>query len=142
MQARHFYESAHVLLGPRNLAVSIAIGLASWLCEGLAYYVVLRGLGVPAGWDTALAAVFIFSTATIVGAVVATPGGLGGAEGTLVVLSTTMLGLDHAAATAAALIVRLATLWFGVALGLASLAAWPELLAPPGARARPEGDGG
>lgn len=129
-QARHFYESTYTLLGPRNLAISIAIGLVSWLCEGLAFYVVLRGLGVAPGAHTALAAVFVFSVATIVGAIVATPGGLGGVEGTLVVLSTALVGLDEATATAAALIVRLATLWFGVAIGLASLAAWPELLAP------------
>jgi len=133
-QARHFYESAYTLLGPRNLAVSIAIGLVSWLCEGLAFYVVLRGLGVPPSGGTALTAVFIFSVATIVGAVVATPGGLGGVEGTLVVLSTALLGLDEPSATAAALIIRLATLWFGVAIGLASLAAWPHLLAASAAR--------
>ena len=126
--ARHFYETAYTLLGPRNLVVSIAIGLISWAGEGLAYYVVLRGLGVDGGLETALSAVFIFSLATIIGAIVATPGGIGGVEGTLVVLSTALLGLAEPVATAAALIVRLATLWFGVGIGLASMAAWPGLL--------------
>ena len=32
-------------------------------------------------------------------------------------------------ATAAALLARLATLWFGVALGLVCMSLWPELLA-------------
>jgi len=123
-----FYASSFTLLAPRNLLVAVAIGVVSWACEGLAYYVVLIGLGVPPGTTAALTAVFIFSLSTVVGALVATPGGLGGTEGALVALGTQLLGLAAAPATAAALLIRLATLWFGVALGLASLLLWPDLL--------------
>ena len=127
-----FYESSYTLLAPRNLCIAVSIGTVSWLGEGLAYYVVLTGLGAQPGLQTALKAVFIFSISTIVGALVATPGGLGGTEGSLVALCEQLLGLARAPATASTLIVRLATLWFGVAIGLASMARWPELLAGVG----------
>ena len=107
----------------------MGIGLVSWTCEGLAYYLVLTGVGAEAGLATAGKAIFIFSISTIVGAVVATPGGLGGTEGGLVSLGMRLLGLAKPSATAAALLARLATLWFGVALGLVCMSLWPELLA-------------
>lgn len=127
---RRFYDSSYELLGPRNLALSVLIGALSWAFEGLAYFVVLVGVGVEPSLETALTAIFIFSVATVVGAVVATPGGLGGVEATLVLLSGTMLGLDRSTATAAALIIRFATLWFGVGIGLVCLALFSDLLDP------------
>jgi glycosyltransferase 2 family protein len=75
-----------------------------------------------------LIAVFIFSISTVVGALIATPGGLGGTEGALVALTAQLLGLARTPASAAALLIRFATLWFGVILGLICLALWPHLL--------------
>ncbi|MCB0216159.1 MAG: flippase-like domain-containing protein [Caldilineae bacterium] len=123
------YRSSYVLLRPPALLTAVGIGLVSWTCEGLAYYLVLTGVGAEAGLATAGKAIFIFSISTIVGAVVATPGGLGGTEGGLVSLGMRLLGLAKPSATAAALLARLATLWFGVALGLVCMSLWPELLA-------------
>jgi uncharacterized protein (TIRG00374 family) len=122
------YLSSTVLLSPRNLLIAVLIGIVSWTGEGLAYYVVLLGFGVPPGLTEALHAVFIFSVSTIVGAVVATPGGLGATEASLVALSRRAYGLDRTTATAAAMVIRFCTLWFGVAIGLACLLRWPELL--------------
>jgi uncharacterized membrane protein YbhN (UPF0104 family) len=140
--AAHFellYESAYVLLQPRNLLPAVAIGVVSWLGEGLAYYVVLVGFGVPPSAANAAHAIFIFSASTLLGAVVATPGGLGATEASLVALSQAIFGLGRTAATAAALVIRLCTLWFGVAIGLACLLRWPELLA--GAPSEPDAPG-
>ncbi len=123
-----FYESSYRLLRPRNLLIAVGIGVLSWLCEGLAYYLVLLGMGVAPDWEMALMAVFIFSISTVVGAVVATPGGLGGTEGSLVALSGQILGMARTPASAAALLIRFATLWFGVAIGMVSLLLWPKLL--------------
>jgi uncharacterized protein (TIRG00374 family) len=124
-----FYESSYTLLRPRHLVPSIVVGVGSWLCEGLAFYVILRGLGVPGGWDTVLEAVFIFSISTVAGAVIATPAGIGGVEGLLVVLTPRLLAdVSTATATAAALLVRFATLWFGVVLGVVSVVVWRRLL--------------
>ncbi len=127
-QARTFYESCHRLLRPLPFVAGLGIGVLSWALEGLAFALVLIGLGVPATGETVLIAVFSFSLATVAGAVAGTPGGLGGVEAVLVALTMPLLALDRPVAVAAALLIRLATLWFAVAIGLAAMARWPELL--------------
>ena len=123
-----FYESSYFLLQPRYLAASVLIGVVSWASQGLAFYLVLLGFGAVAGVGAMLTSISAFNMSTVVGAVVATPGGLGGVESSLAALSIQLLGLSRPAAAAAALLIRFATLWFGVAIGLVSLALWPHLL--------------
>jgi uncharacterized protein (TIRG00374 family) len=124
-----FYESSYIIFRPRNLLISLAIGVVSWVAEGIAYYIVLVGFGATPGSQTLLIAVFIFCISTVIGALFATPGGLGGVEGSLVALSGRLLLLPTAMATAAALLIRFCTLWFGVTIGVVSFALWPHLLA-------------
>lgn len=124
-----FYESSYIIFRPRNLLISLGIGLVSWVAEGIAYYIVLVGFGATPGSQTLLIAVFIFCISTVIGALFATPGGLGGVEGSLVALSGRLLLLPTAMATAAALLIRFCTLWFGVTIGVVSFALWPHLLA-------------
>ena len=123
-----FYESSYFLLQPRYLATSVLIGVVSWASQGLAFYLVLLGFGAVAGVGAMLTSISAFNMSTVVGAVVATPGGLGGVESSLAALSIQLLGLSRPAAAAAALLIRFATLWFGVAIGLVCLALWPHLL--------------
>lgn len=123
-----FYESSYFLLQPKYLAASVLIGVFSWASQGLAFYLVLLGFGAVAGVGAMLTSISAFNMSTVVGAVVATPGGLGGVESSLAALSIQLLGLSRPAAAAAALLIRFATLWFGVAIGLVSLALWPHLL--------------
>lgn len=128
-QLHTFYESARMLFGLRNLLIALTIGAICWAAEGTAYYLVLVGFGAPTGLDTLLVAIFIFCISTVIGAAVAMPGGLGGVEGSLVALSVQILALPTAVATAAALLIRFCTLWFGVLLGVVSFMLWPRLLA-------------
>lgn len=123
-----FYEGSYTIFRPRNFSIALAVGLVCWAAEGVAYYVVLVGFGAAAGWQTLFAAVFIFSISTVIGAVLAMPGGLGGVEGSLVALSRQILGLAAAPATAAALLIRFCTLWLGVLLGIVAFFLWPGLL--------------
>jgi uncharacterized protein (TIRG00374 family) len=128
-QLHSFYESTRIVFGLRNLLFALAIGAVCWASEGVAYYVVLLGFGAPAGLETLWIAVFIFCISTVIGAAVAMPGGLGGVEGSLVALSVQILSMPTAVATAAALLIRFCTLWFGVLLGVVSFMLWPRLLA-------------
>ncbi len=123
-----FYESSYHILKPKYLLISVLVGLVSWASQGLAFYLVMLGFGVAAGFDSMLASVSIFNISAVVGAVVATPGGLGGVEGSLAALSSQILMLSRSEAAAAALLIRFITLWFAVALGLVCLALWPHLL--------------
>ena len=46
-----FYESCYIIFGPRNLAISLLVGMVCWGAEGVAYYIVLVGFGVePECW--------------------------------------------------------------------------------------------
>lgn len=124
-----FYESSYLIFRPRNLLISLGIGVVSWVAEGVAYYLVLVGFGATPGNHALLIAVFIFCISTVIGALFATPGGLGGVEGSLVALSVRFLMMPTALATAAALLVRFCTLWLGVTIGVISFVLWPHLLA-------------
>jgi uncharacterized protein (TIRG00374 family) len=124
-----FYESSYLIFKPRNLLIALGIGVVSWVAEGIAYYLVLVGMGAAPTLANVLIAIFIFGISTVIGAVFAMPGGLGGVEGSLVFLSTSLLGLTTAQATAGALLIRFCTLWMGVAVGVISFALWSNLLA-------------
>jgi uncharacterized protein (TIRG00374 family) len=69
------------------------------------------------GADIPLAfAVFVYALAMLAGAVSFMPGGLGGAEAVMVGLLV-WKGMSNADAVAATVLIRLATLWFAVAIG-------------------------
>jgi uncharacterized protein (TIRG00374 family) len=89
----------------------------AWLCECLGFWLTLKAFAPD---PQALAACFIYALGTIVG--VASPGGLGLTEGSMVGMLQTgaIMGankLGPATATAATLIIRMATLWFAVLVG-------------------------
>ncbi|MDP2952495.1 MAG: lysylphosphatidylglycerol synthase transmembrane domain-containing protein [Chloroflexota bacterium] len=118
-----FYESSHILLSPKNLAVAVGLGTVAWLGEGIAFYLVLEGLGMPGGWLLVVQAQFIMAVATLAGAILLMPGGLGVAEGGLTGMAQTLLHMPRDLAATGTLLIRFFTLWFGVALGLVVLLA-------------------
>ena len=112
-------EAARALLGPRLLAGMTLLSAASWLCECLAAYVCVRGLRL----DLSLAdTVVVFSLGSLAGALSFLPGGLGVAETSMTGLIRVLGDVSKAPAAAATVLIRLATLWFAVALGLVGLA--------------------
>ena len=117
-----FYEGSFALFKPKVTFIAVGLGLISWLGEGIGFYLILLGLGVPPSLETAAIAIFILSFSTVVGAVSALPGGLGAAEASISGMLILLLGLDAGTAAAATLLIRFATLWFGVSLGLV---VWP-----------------
>ena len=115
---REFYEGSFALFRPGATLLAVGLGAISWLGEGVGFYLLLLGLGLPAGWNLFSLAVFTLSFSTVVGAVSALPGGLGAAEASIAGMLALLGGIPGAAASAATLLIRLATLWFGVGLGL------------------------
>jgi uncharacterized protein (TIRG00374 family) len=126
---RRAYESSYIIFGPRNLLLALFVGAVCWGAVGVAYFVVLVGFGATASLNTLLMAEFIFCISTVIGALFTLPGGLGGVEGSLIVLSRRLLGLTTTTATASALLIRFCTLWLGVGIGVVSFLLWPNLLA-------------
>lgn len=115
---REFYEGSFTLFRPKATVVAVGLGTISWLGEGIGMYLILLGLGVAPGWETLSIAVFVLAFSTVIGAVSALPGGLGAAEASIAGMLTLLLGLETDISAAATLLIRFATLWFGVALGL------------------------
>jgi uncharacterized protein (TIRG00374 family) len=119
---REFYEGSFALFKPGATLLAVGLGTISWLGEGIGFSFILRGLGFPAGAGTTANAVFILAFSTIVGAITALPGGLGAAEVSIAGMLALVAGAEAGVASAATLLIRLATLWFGLLLGLA---VWP-----------------
>lgn len=115
---REFYEGSFALFRPVATLLAVGLGAVSWLGEGVGFYLLLVGLGLTPGWELFSLAVFTLSFSTVVGAVSALPGGLGAAEASIAGMLALLGGIPGAAASAGTLLIRLATLWFGVGLGL------------------------
>lgn len=125
---REFYEGSFTLFRPRAILLAVGLGMISWLGEGIGLYVILRGLGVVGGWQTLSTAVFALSFSMVIGAASTLPGGLGASEASIAGFLVLLLHLPPDTAAAATLLIRLATLWFGVSLGLITWAFSRDLL--------------
>jgi uncharacterized protein (TIRG00374 family) len=125
-----FYASSFELLRLKNLAFAVGLGTFSWALEGVAFYLVLLGLGLTPGITLLGQAVFILSFATIVGALSALPGGLGAAEASIGVMLGLVVGLERSLAGTATLMIRFCTLWFAVLLGMVVLIFFRQRLFP------------
>lgn len=94
-----------------------ALSVIAWSAEALAFHWILQWMGA----DIPLTfAVFVYALAMLAGAVSFMPGGLGGAEAVMVGLLV-WKGMSSADAIAATVLIRLATLWFAVAIGAVML---------------------
>ncbi|WP_282349057.1 lysylphosphatidylglycerol synthase transmembrane domain-containing protein [Pseudomonas sp. PS01301] len=98
---------------PLVLASALIISIFAWGAEALAFYWILEFMGADIPLQIAI---FIYALAMLAGAVSFMPGGLGGAEAVMVGLLT-WKGMPVPDAVAATVLIRLATLWFAVAIG-------------------------
>lgn len=111
------YESIYALLRPAPLAAAVALSVIAWFFECLGYWIVLDVFGAA---TTLLQAMFIYSFSTIVGAVTMLPGGLGSTETSLTgLLQLKPMAVEKSIAVASTFIIRAATLWFAVLVGIA-----------------------
>jgi glycosyltransferase 2 family protein len=111
--------AAAALLETRLLVGMTALSAVSWFFECLAAYACVRGLRL----DLSLAdTIAVFSLGSLAGALSFLPGGLGVAETSMTGLIRVLGDVPKAAAAAATVLIRLATLWFAVPLGLVALA--------------------
>lgn len=125
------YTSTRFLLAPKPLLVAIGVGTVSWFGECVAFLLILTGLGIDPSWRLLLAATFVFGASAWFGALSLLPGGLGAAEASAAALLLLTIDdplLTGSAAGAATLLMRFATLWFGVLIGVVALSfvsRWP-----------------
>jgi uncharacterized protein (TIRG00374 family) len=123
------YASLRIIASPGALLVPTVLSLIGWGGEGVALYVLLGGFQEDIALPLAL---FFYATATLAGALVPVPGGLGVAE-TMIQSQLVQFGkVSVGAATASMLMIRFATLWWAVIVGFAALGLlklrYPKLL--------------
>lgn len=102
---------------PRLLVIATLLSVLAWSAEAWAFHLTLNWMGIDL---PATFAIFVYAASTLAGAASFLPGGLGGAEATMTGLLV-WAGADMPDAVAATVIIRLATLWFAVGIGVASI---------------------
>jgi uncharacterized protein (TIRG00374 family) len=116
---REAFSSLRVLASPFALLWPTLLSVIGWGCEGFALDLILRGFGASVA--TALA-IFFYATATLAGAIIPVPGGLGVVEAMIQEQLVHLGGVDAGDATASMILIRFATLWWAVLVGFAALA--------------------
>ncbi len=111
------YAALRTCLAPVPLVAAVLVSMAAWWAECVAYWLVFKGFHLEASVSVST---FLYAFATVAGG--ALPGGLGVADGALGGGAYQLVeGITQAQAVASALLIRLATLWFGVGLGSIAL---------------------
>jgi glycosyltransferase 2 family protein len=106
------------IASPRALVGPIVLSMIGWGCEGVGLSVILWGFEAHSPLPLT---VFFYSTASLAGALVPVPGGLGVVEAMLHEQLVRLGGVPVAQAAASMILIRFATLWWAVVVGFASL---------------------
>lgn len=107
------YTSFHQILGVKSFAVTLLMSFLSWMLECLSVYFVFYALGINVEF---IWTIFAYAFSILFGSLTALPAGLGVTDGSLIFLISD-LGYKQSTAVAAAIFIRLATLWFAVLVG-------------------------
>lgn len=99
---------------PVALGAGMVLSLLAWGAQVIGLWLLIAALGYQ--FDLAQCAA-IFALSALVGAVPFLPGGVGGAEATMIGLLA-LAGMPGEAAVAVTMISRLATIWFALLIGL------------------------
>jgi len=123
------FSSLRIVASPSALLWPTLLSVIGWGCEGVALYLLLHGFGTPAPLPLAI---FFYATATLAGAVIPVPGGLGVTEAIMQEGLVRLGGIPQGPGTAAMILTRFATLWWAVVVGFVALAVlkarFPNLL--------------
>ncbi len=112
------YESIYQLVKIKPLVIAVGMSIVAWGFECLGFYYVLQIFSSTSNIETSLlTASFIYCFSTLVGAIAMLPGGLGATEATLTGLLI-ILKIPKDVSAASTIIIRVATLWFAVVVGI------------------------
>jgi uncharacterized protein (TIRG00374 family) len=110
---RHVTHEVAGLLRSAPFLFGLVLSVLGWMAEAAALWWLLDSLGAPL---SLLTVAFIFAVSMLAGAAAMLPGGLGGAEISMVALLVGF-GVASEPSLIATALIRLTTLWFGVGLG-------------------------
>lgn len=115
------YESIYALVKFKPLVIATGMSLVAWFLECLGLFVVLKVYSSITQIDVSLlSAVFIYGFSTLIGSIAMLPGGLGVTEASITGLLV-LLKIPKDISVASTFIIRVATLWFAVLIGIISV---------------------
>jgi len=121
------YDSIYQMVKFKELIITIILSIFAWSFECLSFYLVINGFSVlGAPHIDIFIATFIYGFATIAGAVTMLPGGLGATDASITGLLV-LLAIPKSVSVAATLIIRAATLWFAVIVGIAAVMVYQKI---------------
>ncbi|MBM4157967.1 MAG: flippase-like domain-containing protein [Ignavibacteria bacterium] len=122
------YESIYKLIRIKPLIFALLISIISWFFECIAFYIILELFSAESSVNiNILSATFIYGFSTLIGALAMLPGGLGLTEASITGLLV-LMKIPKSISVAATLIIRTATLWFAVVVGIIALAFYQKIL--------------
>lgn len=115
------YDSIYQMVRFKELIITIILSIFAWSFECLSFYLVINGFSViGAPHIDIFIATFVYGFATIAGAITMLPGGLGATDASITGLLV-LLAIPKSISVAATLIIRAATLWFAVIVGIVAV---------------------
>ena len=126
---KRFHDSVDIIedtmtktLSPKPMLAATAISVPGWFMECLELWLLLAILsGQALSLSLLLIATFIHATASIIGALTFSPGGVGTYEVTSIALIGLLVTAIGAVQSAATILIRVMTLWFSVIIGFIAL---------------------
>jgi uncharacterized protein (TIRG00374 family) len=121
------YDSIYQMIKIKPLIIATLISLLSWFFECMGFYIVINVFTNSLGIETSLlSATFIYAFSTLIGAVAMLPGGVGVTEASLTGLMV-LSKIPKDISVASTIMIRLATLWFAVLVGIVSVFLYQRL---------------
>jgi uncharacterized protein (TIRG00374 family) len=121
------YDSIYQMVRFKELIVTVVLSIFAWAFECFSFYLVVNGFGTGSTIHVDIfIATFVYGFATLAGAATMLPGGLGATDASITGLLV-VLSIPKNIAVASTLIVRSATLWFAVIVGIAAVMIYQKL---------------
>jgi glycosyltransferase 2 family protein len=121
------YDSIYQMVQIKELIITVFLSIFAWFFECLGFYLVLNGFGIEnVVYVSIFVATFIYGFATIAGAVTMLPAGLGATDASITGLLI-LLQIPKNISVASTLIIRVATLWFAVIVGIIAIIIYQKI---------------
>ena len=115
------YDSIYKMVRFKELIITIILSIFAWSFECFSFYLVISGFGIDnLVHINVFVATFVYGFATLAGAATMLPGGLGATDASITGLLV-LLSVPKSIAVASTLIIRAATLWFAVIVGIVAV---------------------
>ncbi|RPI18800.1 MAG: UPF0104 family protein [Ignavibacteriae bacterium] len=122
------YDSIYQMIRFRQLVIALLLSVLAWFFECMGFYIVANSFSAASIIHVDIfAATFIYGFATIAGAVTMLPGGLGATDASIAFLLVSLKNISENIAVAATLIIRVATLWFAVIVGIIAILIYQKI---------------